>query len=833
MANYKLIGRNYQSPDIVAKVTGRAKFAEDFRADGMLFCKLLVSPMPHCRVRRIDASAALAMPGVAAILTADDVAAPAPERAQDQGAQGAGQGVSEDGASAAPSGTEEGLTNEPLYEGEPILALAAEDETIAADAIEKIKLDLEPLPFVLDPLESLRPTGPNARLEGNTRVGSDFATIKWTEDDFAELARGRMPIGHVSDEFTHGDLDAGFAQADLTLDEDLFIPSFSHQPLETRSAMAYWQNGKVYVHCSTQSTAQTVGPAARYAGVRPEDVVLVAEYCGGGFGSKYMGSVQMRIPIMLAKKTGRPVMMRVTRQEENFFGRARPGMQGRVRIGFRKDGRITAMDLFLVMDAGPYLAEAGGDYRTAATMASLSYQPLNMRMRGIAVYTNTMPRGAQRGPGGVQAATMLAPVLAKAAKRLGLDHAEMIRVNAPEGLAKFGPAGEDGQQPNVSSAFVREALDKGVEIFGWEERKRRSGQRRGTKITGVGAAVSVYAAGSNGFDGLVIIRPDGRLQIQSGIGNLGTGSFGDTPRVAAEALDMPWQKVEVVWGDSSRHLPWSALQGGSQTTHAHTRANWAAGLDAKRKLQEIAARDFGGSPDNYEVANERVYRKGNPAQGMTFARAAERAIELGGKYDGHELPEDINGMTKRSATALAGRGLMGVAKDNFPVGGRNMSFVIGFAEVEVDVETGAVTVVDYAASADCGTILNPRGLAGQVVGGGIQGLGVAIGQRWVYDPQWGLSVAKRFYSNRPPTILDVPHDHELRWAAAELPDPFNPVGSKGIGEAPQGAGSAAVLCAIQDALGDDYFYRTPVNSDQILTKLEGLTRPFNNLAAHV
>jgi hypothetical protein len=142
-------------------------------------------------------------------------------------------------------------------------------------------------------------------------------------------------------------------------------------------------------------------------------------------------------------------------------------------------------------------------------------------------------------------------------------------------------------------------------------------------------------------------------------------------------MDMPWERCEVAWGNTSQHLPWSCTQGGSSTTHAHTRANWAAALDGRQKVQEIAARDLGGAPSDYEIGGERVYRRGNRSQGMSFARVAERAIALGGRYDGHELPEDINGMTATSATALAGQGLMGVAKDNYGGRGGVYTFVAG------------------------------------------------------------------------------------------------------------------------------------------------------------
>ena len=805
MADYKLIGKNYSTADLVAKVTGRAKYAEDFRAEGMLFAKLLVSPMPHARVRRLDTSAAEALPGVEAILTADEL----PEVDAPQ---------------------ERALTNEPLYEGEPILAVAAVDETTAADAIELIRVDFEPLPFALDPLDSLRPGGPNARLDGNTMDGLDLIEIKWDAVDWSELDRGHLPLGGaVTDEWQVGDVEAGFAEADLVLDETVFVQSTSHQPLETRTAMAYWQNGKCYMHCSTQSTARTHGPAARWVGVAPEDLVLIAEYCGGGFGSKAAGSIQSGIPALLSKKAGKPVMMRINRLEETFIGRSRPGNQVRIKIGFRSNGRVTALDMFMVGDGGPY--GLSGDHMSAADQASLMYQPLNQRVRGLAVYTNTPPRGAQRAPGGVQAVQMLAPIMDKAARQLGIDKLDMIRTNAPAGQASFGRP-RQGQQSTVSSAFVKEAVDRGAEAFNWEAMKAKSGQRNGAKVTGIGVALSSFAAGTSGMDGLLTIRPDGRVYIQQGIGNLGTESVFDTARAAMEALQTDWEHAEVIWGDTSKHLPWSCIQGGSMTTHAHTRANWAAGLDAKQKLQQIAARDLGGAPDSYDVADGRVFRQGNRSQGLTFARAAERAIALGGTFDGHTLPEDINAMTVTSATALAGLGVMGVAKDNFETSGRNMSHAIGFAEVEVDLETGGVALKQYHVASDAGTVVNPRTFAGQLHGGGVQGFGTALGQKWVFDRRWGLHVSKRFYSNRPPTILDVPHTDEMQWVAANEPDPFNPLGARGIGEAPQGAGAGAVLCAIADALGDGYFNRSPVMTDMILTKLENLPEAVSKLTAH-
>jgi xanthine dehydrogenase molybdenum-binding subunit len=817
MSQPPLVGQNYTPPDLVAKVTGRAKYAEDYRADGMLWCKLLLSPMPHARVRGINIQAALAMPGVRAILTADDLP-------------------------ASPTGGERALTNEPLYMGEPILAVAAIDELTAAEAIEKIDLDLEPLPFVVDPVESLRVGGANARLEGNVWYPApgavpggtgpaprpEIRTLKWTKKDFADAEQGHLPMGAAPEEWSYGDLEAGFRDAVLVVDETFVVQSTGHQPMETRTAMAYWQNGKLYLHGSTQSVTRTVDPIAQWVGIDSSQIVLISEYTGGGFGSKGAGAISMAVPALLSKKANAPVMMRISREEEHFIGRARTGMVGRAKIGFRKDGRILALDLFIVEDNGPY--GPMGDHRSAANAASLIWQPEAMRFRGVPVLTNTPPRSQQRSPGPMQANGIVEPVVTKAAKRLGLDQVAIRRINSPEGKALYGPR-VGKERRHVTSAFVKNALDRGAALFEWDERKARSGKRHGSTVRGIGVAVGPHGAGSIGYDGLMSLRPDGKLYVQSGIGNLGTHSVIDIARVAADVLAMPWHQVEVNWGNTAKHVPWTCMSVGSQTTHAMSRANMAGAEDAKRKLLQIAARDLGGAPEHYTLGGERVYRKDNPSRGLSYAQAASRAIELGGELDGHELPSDIHPFTKASATALAGLGLMGVAKDTYARDGDTYSFVAGFAEVEVDVETGKALLIDFVAIGDVGTVINPRSLHGQLLGGCCLGIGHALTQRWAYDRQYGVPLATRFHHNRPLTILDIPAT--MRTEALGLPDPETPVGARGVGEPPVGAGYGAVLNAIADAVGEDVFRRAPVTPDIILMSLEHGHLVHEALAAHV
>ncbi len=842
--NYKLIGQNYQTPDLVAKVTGRAKYAEDYRADGMLFAKLVLSSMPHAHIRKIDVSEALKMPGVKAVLLPEEMPKVADSMTD------LGQRIP-----ANPLG-ERGLTSEPVYQGEPILAVCAVDEYTCAEAIERIYIDYERLPHVVDPLESLRPGGPNARVEGNMWVRMptpqgqqapppQVREVKWTEADFAEYKDGKLPMGILrpanmaekdvapqSDQWGWGDVEAGLKAADLVLDETFVTPNTSHQTLETRTAMAYWENGKVLVHCSTQSTQQTAPAIARWLGLLDEKgfpdsskVVVISEYTGGGFGSKITSAISAIIPALLSKKVNAPVMMRVSREEEHYIGRARPSSHGRLKVGFTKDGKITAIDMFVLLDNGPY--DPQGDTNNAGRMVSLMYQPPAMRWRGISVLTNTPPRLSQSQPGGFQGITLMEPILAKASRKLNIDMVEIHRVNAPEGKAPIGPPAANGKRAYITSCYVKEALDHGVKLFEWDKRKAMA-KRSGTKARGIGVATSCFVGGSIGFHSMFIIKPDGRITVQSGIGNLGTECVSDAHRVVAEVLDFPWEKVDIVWGSTALGLPNSAPSGGSQTTHAMTRASYMAVQDCKKKLQEIAAKKLGGNPDSYKVGGERV---SGPGGTLSFAQAAKLAIDMGGVYDGHEAPKDVNKFTVASMTQLAGQGLLAVAKDTYPRDGVTHSFVASFAEVEVDLETGKYNIVDFTSIADVGTVIHPRALGGQVLGRGTLGIGHALGQKWVYDQHYGLPLAKRFYQNKPPTILDVPVN--MKWDALDIPDPETPIGARGIGEPPVGAGCCAILNALSDALGDEIFRRAPVNLDTILASLEAGRPMQDGLTAHI
>ncbi len=594
-----------------------------------------------------------------------------------------------------------------------------------------------------------------------------------------QVHAGKFPSNAAANEtLVFGDVEKGFAEADLIIERDHNQQTTSHQPLETRTAMAYWQNGKLYLHGSTQSVARTVASVAGWVGIKPEELVLISEFTGGGFGSKIPGAHSMAIPALLSKKlNGRPVMMRISREEETYIGRTRPGYQGWIKMGFKKDGRMTACDVFVVEAAGPYRRQ--GDHATSANNASLMYQVPNMRFRGVSVATNTPPGTSQRAPGGLQASVMFEPMIDEAARKLGVDRIAIRKLNGPEGQAVFGlAAGERaaGTSPHQAHQLLRQGVPRqgrrDVQLGGAEEAERpaarQQGDRRGRGHRVLHRRFDRRRRALRHQAGRQALHPPGHRQSRHALGD----------RHRARDRRAGRHAVGEVRGRLRQHR--QPRRRGARCRPAARRPTPTPAPTTRRGRRSSATcrnwrrQDLGGSPDDYDVANERVFRKGNPGRAITFAKAAERAIQLGGKFDGHEVPKELNGMTKASAAGLAGLGLMGVARDNLPRDGQTYSFQAAFIEIEVDVETGVYTIVDYLAVADVGTVMHPNSLGGQIHGGAVQGCGHVRSQKLVYDPHYGAALSNRLHNNKPPTILDIPVAAPMRWAAVELPDPTNP-----------------------------------------------------------
>ncbi|RLA29940.1 MAG: hypothetical protein DRR11_14480 [Gammaproteobacteria bacterium] len=255
-----------------------------------------------------------------------------------------------------------------------------------------------------------------------------------------------------------------------------------------------------------------------------------------------------------------------------------------------------------------------------------------------------------------------------------------------------------------------------------------------------------------------------------------------------------------------------------------TRTNYVAAMDALEKMKQIAAETMGGEADDYDIDGKRIFNVETPEQGMSYGAIAARAIQLGGAYSGQTWPEDIHEITQRSVQNLAGSGLIGVAKDNLPRDGVIPGLACAFVEIELDLETGKYEILDYVGIAECGTVVHPQGLAQQMKGGAVWGMGMVGLERHVYDPQNGLPANVSYHQCGIPSYLDVPS--VTRTGAVDIPDPQNPFGARGIGEPAMGCSVAALTSAISDALDGHMFGRTPVSADMIINHVTGGEQSF-------
>lgn len=798
------VGQDFEVPDGRAKVTGAAKYADDYLFNNLLHAKTVKSPYAHARVRDIDTSAAEGLPGVHAVVTFED----APY----------------DGGVNQPA-----LDEEPKVFGTPVAAVAATDEYAAADAVEAIDVEWEVLDHVIDPVETLKPGSPNARLDGNAPTGEPVGesaegqggssaavdTIKWNDADFST----RFPTnpGEYTMEWSWGDVEAGLDRADVVVEDTMEAHPVANNPMEPRSNVVHWRSdGTVMVWGSSQSVGLTYFGLAGYLGVNPADMVMINNYCGGGFGSKGTWYPQMAVPALLSREVNQPVKIRGTRKEEFFWGNGRTGLVYHFRIGVNSDGRLTGLDVQAIGDAGAYSSDALSGLGSGFTSLSSTLQPETMRARGIGVFTNTPKRWPMRGPGENQAAMAVAPLLDRAADELGIDPLDLRIANSP---SNGDPAGA-GQTP-LTSAYQGEAYQLAADAFDYESKRQLNGQVEGSKVHGIGLGAADHASGYVGFDGLIIITPDGTVEVRTGPGNLGTESYAAVARLAAETLKVPWEQVQVTWGRSDNSA-FTLGQFSSNTTFTTGLSQVKAAENAVAYLQEIAAAELGGEPGDYEVADGMVSHASESGRELSLGEAAELAIEMGGKYTGEEIPaeldESLNFMTKGAAADAIGSGLVAFGQSgSVELSGTVRSFNSALAHVTVDIETGKITVEEMANWADSGQVVHPESHDAQVEGGAIQGIGYALSEHYRFDEQTGIPVNADWYKNKPPSILDYSAT-PLKVGGVGEPDPHGPHGAKGVGEPPYGAASAAVVSAVGNALGTT-FRRPPITPSDVLDKI--------------
>jgi xanthine dehydrogenase YagR molybdenum-binding subunit len=708
-----VVGKPHARLEGRQKVTGRALYASDVRLPGQLFARVLRSPLPHAHIRRIDLSAAERAPGVHAVLSA---------------------------LNAPPiDWYEEGHLFESTvrFVGDEVAAVAAECEEQAEDALRLIKVEYEPLPFV--------------------------ATIA------AALGRDAPPVhegGNIAGEPKHyvrGDPEAGLRQADFVIDATYETPCALHNALESHGCMAFWEGDSLTLWDSTQGMFAVRGQVAEKLGLPEHRVRVITQHMGGGFGAKQIAWKHDVIAALLSRQAGRPVQLLLDREAENLAAGNRNPTRQRVRLGARRDGRLTA----IIAD----IAQAAGAYRTGGEASNVSgaYQTLyrcpNVRTEQVAVYTNTGPAVAFRGPGYVEAAFALEQAMDELARALEMDPVELRRHN-------YAEIDQQGGKPYSLPEGLRLCYDRVTEAFGWNSRTRPHAD--GPKRRGFGFAAHDWVGGAGHPPGYawVVLNADGSLEVVTGVQDIGTGTRTGLAQIAAEELGLPLDRVAIALGDTGTG-PYAPTSSGSATQATLGPAIRAATADVRSQLLDVAAALFEVDPARLHARDGQVMVDGQPDSAIPIA----------------EITQQIAPHT------LIGRG----AREPNPEDVSIRTFGAQCVEVEVDVETGEVAVLRVATAHDCGRIVNPALVDSQIIGGVIQGVGYALSEERTVDARLGLVMNANLEQYHVPTVADVPPIANVH---VGVPDSkANSIGAKGIGEPPLVPTAPAIANAVYDAIG--------------------------------
>ncbi len=753
------IGRGAVRVDGPAKVTGEALYTDDLTLPGTLVGKILRSPHAHARVVHIDTSAAERVPGVKAVVTGRD----APVR----------YGilpVSQDEYPLA--------VDKVRFVGDEVAAVAAVDEEAALEALERIRVDYEPLPAVLDPWEALERTD-----------------VLVHEDRESNVER-RVDL-------VFGEVDEGFAKADHVREDTFFKDAATHAPLEPHAALARFQGGRLTLWTATQVPHYVQRILARVLGLPAHRIRVIKPALGGGFGGKGEPFPLEFCAALLAMKSGRPVKITHTREEVFLTHRGRHPMHMRIRTGVRRDGTITAVHFTSLLDGGAYGSYGLVTLYYSGQLLTGPYRVPAYRFEGARVFTNKPPCGAQRGHGGVQPRFAFEVHLDRIAEDLGIDPLEIRLRNAVD------PHTMTVNDLRITSCGFRECLEKAAGAIGWKEKRGRLPRGRGVGIAGgfyvSGAAYPIYFNPMPHSAVQVRVDRDGGVTVLSGASDVGQGSDTVLAVIAAEVLGVPPGDVRVVTADTDT-TPVDLGTYSSRVTFMAGNACLEAARRARRRILEAAAEILEAPEEILDILDGRVVVTEDPARSMPLSEAVVRAEARDGPVleSGAYTPPKLGG-TYRGA---------GVGPS--PA----YSFGAHAAEVEVDEETGRVRVVRLVAAHDLGRAINPPMAEGQVQGAAVMGLGEALLER--YGCLKGGQVrTPDLLEYKVPTALDVP---DVEAVLVESADPEGPFGAKEVGEGSLHPSIPAVVNAIRDAVGV-WLHEVPVEPEALLRALKKGGRP--------
>ncbi len=749
-----VVGTRRPKIDAMARLTGEARYADDLSMPGMLVGRQLRSIHAHARIRSVDTSRAEALPGVVAVITGRDVPI----------AYGV-LPVSQDENALA--------VDRVRYVGEPVAAVAAVDEETAEQALRLVSVDYEPLPAVLSIEDALDPSGVLIHGEG----------------------QGANVHKAVALEF--GDVDAGFAAADLVREDVFSFAGNTHAPLEQPATLAaLGGDGRLTVWSATQAPHYLHRALARVLELPSSRIRVVAPPVGGGFGAKTDILPHEVAAAKLAMVTGRPVKITLTREEVFHSHRGRHPVQMWVRTGFTSDGRITAMHFRSLLDGGAY-----GSFGVASTyytgaLQTTTYRIPAYRFEGLRVFTTKPPCGPKRGHGTPQPRFAVERHLDRAAEELGLDPVELRLRNAVE------PFSRTVNHLRITSCGMRACIEEVVSASGYHGKKGHLPRGRG-----VGFAVSAYLSGA----GLPIYWNDmpqsevhikvdrgGGVTVFSGATDIGQGSTSTLATIVAEILGLQPEDLAMVTADTDL----TPVDLGSYSSRVTFMAGNAA-IDAASKLARLvaegAAQRLGVPPEELVFRGGQVAVRGDPRKSLSWAQAvraasARGALMTSGVYWAPEMAGPYRGSGVGISPAY--------------------SYSAAVVEVATDPETGEVSVEEVWIAHDIGRAINPVLVQGQVEGSVYMAVGEALMEEQSFRRQ-GVHRGPSLLDYKLPTTLETPKIHTI---LIEEPDPEGPFGAKEAGQGPLLPVIPAVAAAVEDALGV-VVHEVPITPDRLLRAL--------------
>ncbi len=730
----RVVGHSLPRLDAPGKVTGSAVYAADFVLPGMLFGKVFRSAQPHARLVKLDTTRAVGIPGVRAVITAADAA---------------------DVRYGAAVKDEPVFASDIVrYVGQPVAAVAAVTLEAAEAARAAIEAVYEPLPPVLDLASALAPGAPLVH-----EAWRSYTAIPILQRDGNVCNRARIVVG---------DVERGWAEADRVF-EHRFTTAMVHQGYtEPRAAVASWDSsGQVTVWSNTQLPFDVQATLADILAIAPSKIRVIVPGVGGGFGGKLRVGVE-HFAALLARKSGRPVKVMTTSEEELTAAYPRQGTVVELKTGVTRDGRLTAREGRIYFDTGAFAGSGPGVASVATLVLAGPYRTPNLFLEGYAVYTNKTNCGSYRAPSGPQANFAVESQMDIIADALGIDPLEMRLRN----IVREGDEGPTGQV--LSAVGLEECLLRAAEAIGWRDRRPAPGRGKGLACgwwTTTGGSSGVY----------VKINPDGTVALNTGAVEIGTAALTGAAQVLAEALGVDLADITVVSADTFS-TPFDFGAQGSRTAFAVGNACLAAAVELRRKLCAQASVQLGTPEEALELRDKHVV---GPEGRVSLAELARQSQLAGGGMIAH-------GTFIAPGTAYDTKRVEGHVYPAF----HSPSFHAHAVDLSVDEETGEITIHKYVVAQDVGFALNPTYIGGQIEGGVAQGLGQALSEEIVYRDGRVLNANLTDY--KMPTALDVPRIESI---LVEHPSQVGPFGAKGVGEPPNIEPPATVANAIAAAVG--------------------------------